>query len=164
MPSLPETHRNDRAKELRKSIDDGLDALAKAVDETRASAEFRAYLDVQARFHRYSWHNAMLILRQCPDASRVAGFQNWKKLGRYVRKGEHGIRILAPCPFKKTVADDDGAEQTIDGAAGFQLSAELEPMALCLWHIDAASRAAAPASRPQDSSPLEPINPATRSP
>jgi antirestriction protein ArdC len=49
-----------------------------------------------SRFYEYSWGNCVLISRQRPDATRVAGFQRWKKLGRYVKKGEKGIFILAP--------------------------------------------------------------------
>ncbi|MHC4090506.1 MAG: ArdC-like ssDNA-binding domain-containing protein [Planctomycetota bacterium] len=118
MPSLPDEPQQskpNRAKELRDRIDTSLDGLARAVDTVRASDDFRRFLDVQAKFHRYSWHNSLLILHQCPDASRVAGFRKWKELGRHVRKSEHGIRILAPCPFKKTVTDDDGTEHARDG-------------------------------------------------
>ncbi len=71
MASLPNTptdgkqvSRADKAKELRKRIDDSLDTLAKAVDEVRASEAFKAYLDAQARFHRYSWCNSLVILSQ----------------------------------------------------------------------------------------------------
>jgi len=105
----------DKAKALRASIDDHVEALARAVDDVRASDTFRAYLDVQARFHKYSWHNSLLILMQRPDASRVAGFQTWKKLGRFVRKGEHGIMIFAPCPFHREERNDAGESETIDG-------------------------------------------------
>ena len=87
MTSLPNTRtdgnrvsRTDKAKELRKRIDDSLDTLAKAVDDVRASEAFKAYLDVQARFHRYSWCNSLLILSQFPNAERVAGYRTWQKL------------------------------------------------------------------------------------
>ena len=76
MTSLPESpcatteaSRTNPAKELRQRIDGHIEALAKAVDDVRASDDFRRYLDVQARFHSYSWHNAMLIFSQCPDAT-----------------------------------------------------------------------------------------------
>lgn len=62
MASLPNPSRKDKARELRKRIDDSLDTLAKAVDKVRASDTFRRYLEIQARFHRYSWHNSLLIL------------------------------------------------------------------------------------------------------
>ena len=98
----------DKAKALRQTIDDRLEQLAKAVDDVRASEMFRDYLNVQARFHRYSWHNTMLIASQKPDAERVAGFKTWMTMGRHVRKGEHGIMIFAPRPWKHTDTDDAG--------------------------------------------------------
>ncbi len=107
----------DRAKELRQRIDDSLDVLARAVDDVRASETFRQYLEVQARFHRYSWHNSMLILSQRPDASRVAGFKAWQKLGRHVNKGERGIMIFAPRPYHNEVERDNGATETLDGVS-----------------------------------------------
>ncbi len=111
----PKASRQDKAKELRQRIDDSLDTLARAVDRVRASETFRAYLEVQARFHRYSWHNSLLIMMQRPDASRVAGYQAWKKLRRQVRKGEHGIMIFAPCPWKRERETDSGETETESG-------------------------------------------------
>jgi antirestriction protein ArdC len=105
----------DKVKALRQRIDDHVEALAQAVDDVRASDTFRAYLDIQARFHRYSWHNSLLILMQRPDASRVAGFQTWKKLGRHGRKGERGIMIFAPCPFHREERNGAGEIESIDG-------------------------------------------------
>ena len=107
-PARRSSRSSDRARALRRQIDERLELLATAVDEVRASEMFRQYLDVQARFHSYSWHNSLLILSQCPSARRVAGFQTWRKLGRHVRKGEKGIAIFAPCPWKRTETDDDG--------------------------------------------------------
>ena len=113
-PNRNET-RADKAKALRQTIDDHVDVLAKAVDGVRASEMFRRYLDVQARFHKYSWGNTMLIYSQKPDAERVAGFGTWKKLRRHVRKGESGIRIFAPCPWKRTDTDDAGNDTERQG-------------------------------------------------
>lgn len=57
-----------------------------------------------ARFHTYSFNNAMLIFLQCPHASFVAGYRKWQsEFGRQVKKGERGIRILAPCPYTRLV-------------------------------------------------------------
>ncbi len=95
----------DKALQLRQQIDASLDTLAEAVDEVRASDIFRRYLDVQAKFHRYSWCNSMLIASQQPDATQVAGYRAWQKLGRQVRKGERGIAIFAPCPWKRENTD-----------------------------------------------------------
>ncbi len=112
MASLRRATGQDKAKALRKRIDDSLDTLAKAVDDVRASEAFKAYLAVQARFHRYSWHNSMLIAMQRPDATRVAGYKTWQSLGRQVCKGERGITIFAPCPWKRET-DDGETEQGI---------------------------------------------------
>ena len=60
------------------------------------------YLEFLGRFHEYSFRNCLLIAMQCPDATHVAGFQRWRVLGRYVKKGEHGIAILAPMIRKVT--------------------------------------------------------------
>ena len=107
--------RSDKAKALRKRIDDSLDTLAIAVDDVRASEAFKAYLAVQARFHRYSWHNSMLIAMQRPDATHVAGYRAWQGLKRQVRKGERGIMIFAPCPWKREVERDNGETETEQG-------------------------------------------------
>lgn len=101
---------NEKAKELRASIDTQLDALARAVDEVRASEMFQSFLSFQARFHQYSWHNSWLILMQRPTASHVAGFKTWQTMGRYVRKGERGIMIFAPRPWTKE--KDDGETES----------------------------------------------------
>ncbi len=115
MASLQRATGQDKAKALRTRIDDSLDTLARAVDEVRASEAFRQYLDVQARFHRYSWRNSMLIAMQRPDATQVAGYRTWQSLGRQVRKGEHGIMIFAPCPYRKETEGDNGETDTLDG-------------------------------------------------
>lgn len=105
----------DKAKALRASIETDLEALAKAVDDVRASEMFTRYLDVQAKFHHYSWHNTMLIASQRPNATQVAGFKTWQKMGRQVRKGERGIAIFAPCRFKREVENSDGDTDTVEG-------------------------------------------------
>ena len=66
------------------------------------SEKLRDYLAAMARFHHYSWHNVMLIASQKPAASYIAGFHAWHKLGRFVKKGEKGILILAPMIRKNT--------------------------------------------------------------
>jgi antirestriction protein ArdC len=109
------TDSKEKAKAMRARIDESVEALAKAVDDVRESSTFQAYLDVQARFHHYSWHNSMLIMMQAPSASRVAGFQTWKKLGRFVRKGERGIMIFAPCPFHREAKTESGESESVDG-------------------------------------------------
>ncbi|MEE0415507.1 MAG: YodL domain-containing protein, partial [Oscillospiraceae bacterium] len=64
------------------------------------------YLSVMSRFHRYSVNNTMLIYMQKPDATLVAGYNKWKnQFERHVKKGEHGITIIAPTPFKKKIEE-----------------------------------------------------------
>ena len=98
-----------------RKIDDVLRRLKSGVDSIQESENFREFLVTMSKFHDYSIGNLILIMLQKPDATRVAGFTTWKDLGRYVRKGEKGIAILAPCmPPKKTKViepedeDDEG--------------------------------------------------------
>jgi antirestriction protein ArdC len=70
------------------------------------------YLHMVARFHRYSLHNVLLIALQKPNASYVAGFRTWHKLGRFVRKGEKGILILAP--MLKRFAEEDACHREVE--------------------------------------------------
>ena len=91
--------------------------LAQATDAARISTAMQSYLDTCARFHQYSYGNLWLILMSKPNASRVAGFRRWRTLGRFVRKGEQGIPILAPITRK--LEDDDGLE--ITKLAGFKV-------------------------------------------
>ena len=71
------------------------------------SETLQQYLKAMGRFHRYSVGNAILIQLQKPDAAHVAGFRAWQKLGRHVKKGEHGIAIMAPVVYRKKVQDGD---------------------------------------------------------
>jgi len=92
-------HRDD---EMHDTIDQWLSDLADLVDEAAASEEFQAWLDVQSRFHDYSYRNTLLIKRQCPDATRVAGFRTWQsEFDRHVREGESAIWIWAPIITKR---------------------------------------------------------------
>src|ERR1700740_1917955 len=77
-----------------------IEELSQAL-EAGHSEKLREYLGAMARFHRYSWHNVMLIASQRPNATHVAGFRAWHELGRFVKKGEKGILILAPIIRKK---------------------------------------------------------------
>jgi len=74
--------------------------LAEGVAAIQDSESFKAWLNTAAHFPNYSWGNQLLIGLQRPDATRVAGYRTWLKLGRQVRKGETGIRILAPCVYR----------------------------------------------------------------
>jgi antirestriction protein ArdC len=87
-----------------------LQQLADGVDTLTSSHEWLRYLDVQRRFHRYSFGNCILIALQRPDATQVAGFHRWLELGRNVRKGEKGIAILAPIVTRTKVEDETTGE------------------------------------------------------
>ena len=93
---MAETQNNkDRLKEIIASMEDGIQNLFQ-------SESYAQYLNIMSRFHRYSVNNQVLIHMQNPDATLVAGFNRWKKqFGRNVIRGERGIRIIAPAPFKK---------------------------------------------------------------
>lgn len=84
------------AETLRADVTAALHQLAAMTDEAARSDIFRSWLRTIARFHKYSWHNQLLIWLQRPDATQVAGYQTWKQMGRTVRKGAEGIAILAP--------------------------------------------------------------------
>ena len=100
MADHPETQTN---KQRLKEITDGIE---QGIKELFQSDRYRQYLSVMSRFHRYSVNNTMLIYMQRPDASLVAGFQKWKnQFGRFVKKGESGITIIAPTPFKKKIEE-----------------------------------------------------------
>jgi hypothetical protein len=75
--------------------------------------EFARYLATLARFHRYSPKNVALIHAQNPDAMQVAGYRAWQALGRQVRKGERGIRIIVPYRARIALAEDDGQGEEI---------------------------------------------------
>lgn len=92
----------DRTADALKTLEEGILRLTN-------SSEWTRYLKMQAAFHQYSFANTMLILAQCPDATRVAGFKTWQKLGRQVRKGEKALWILAPRTFKAKSNDDADA-------------------------------------------------------
>ncbi len=86
----------------RKVSEQAFNELVKAVGAGK-SQKLVEYLKAMGRFHKYSLGNAILIGFQKPDATHVAGFQTWQKLGRYVKKGEHGIAIMAPIVWRKKV-------------------------------------------------------------
>lgn len=93
-----------KAEQARKLADDALDNLSAALAAGKSDS-LKRYLTTMSRFHDYSWSNVMLIVTQMPDATRVAGFHTWRKLGRFVRKGEKGIVIIAPMMIRKREAE-----------------------------------------------------------
>ncbi len=93
---------------LLQTVRDGLQALAEELAAGK-SERLVAVLDFASRFHRYSLRNQALIQAACPQATYVAGYRTWQQLGYQVRKGERGIRILAPRPYTRTT--DAGEEE-----------------------------------------------------
>lgn len=109
---------DEKVKELMQQLEQG-------ILDIMDSEKYKAYLKMQSQFHSYSFNNTLLILMQRPDATMVAGYQTWKnKFDRHVMRGEKGIKIFAPCPYKYekevTVVDEiTGAEKiekvTVEG-------------------------------------------------
>ena len=101
-----------RRDEVRKVARETLERLIRDV-EAGISETLKQYLKAMGRFHRYSVGNAILIQLQRPDATHVAGFRAWQRLGRHVKKGEHGIAIMAPILCRRKVrrkGRDDGKD------------------------------------------------------
>ena len=90
--------KSERVKQL---IEQGVTSLVESLEQGK-SDQLVAYLTAMANFHHYSFRNIMLITMQFPDATRVAGFRTWLKLGRHVKHGEKGILIIAPMFVKKS--------------------------------------------------------------
>lgn len=97
-----------------KKVDEITTELEQGVQDVLQSDKYRGFLEMMSRFYNYSACNCILIMRQYPKATLVAGYNAWKdKFHRQVKKGEKAIRILAPCPHKKMVIDDDGNEKEV---------------------------------------------------
>ena len=89
----------ERLQEITAGIEQG-------IKELFDSEKYMRYLSVMSKFHRYSVNNTMLIYMQKPEATLVAGFNKWKnQFERHVKKGEHGITIIAPTPYKKKIEE-----------------------------------------------------------
>ena len=84
-----------------KDIDSIMQSLETGVEELFTSDRYREFLKTMAKFHNYSFNNTMLIAMQRPDATLVTSYKNWQSIGRQVMKGEKGITIIAPAPYKK---------------------------------------------------------------
>jgi antirestriction protein ArdC len=96
-----------KSEQIKQITEKASEQLVAALNAGHSEA-LTEYLKAIARFHRYSLGNVMLITLQKPNASYVAGFHAWQKLGRFVRKGEKGILILAPIVQHKRDEDDEG--------------------------------------------------------
>ena len=84
-----------------KDIDSIMQSLESGVEELFTSNRYQEFLKTMAKFHNYSFNNTMLIAMQRPDATLVTSYKNWQSMGRQVMKGEKGITIIAPAPYKK---------------------------------------------------------------
>ncbi|MHB8541455.1 MAG: ArdC-like ssDNA-binding domain-containing protein, partial [Candidatus Acidiferrales bacterium] len=111
-----------KVEQAKQIASNAIEQLRQAL-EAGHSERLKEYLAAIARFRRYSWHNVMLIASQKPDATHVAGFRAWHKLGRFVKKGEKGILILAPIIRKKAEnngnAEPDESSTTIGFHAAY---------------------------------------------
>lgn len=106
-----------KSQQIKEITDRATEQLVAALDAGR-SETLLSYLKAIGRFHRYSLHNVMLIALQNPSASYVAGFHAWNQFGRFVKKGEKGILILAPIIRKKV--ENDGDREEPSSVAGFR--------------------------------------------
>lgn len=114
------------AKTEKQKVKEITDKLEEGLKELFESEKYKSYLSTMSKFHNYSFNNTLLIALQRPDATLVAGYQAWQKnFNRHVNKGERGIRILAPAPYKikeerdkldpvtgEVMLDKDGMPQT----------------------------------------------------
>ena len=103
--------KENKAKSL---IETAINELIVSIEKGQSEV-LTNYLQAMGRFHHYSFTNIMLISRQFPNATRVAGFQTWKKLDRFVIKGEKGIKIIAPMISKKESLKDKNEEDEVYG-------------------------------------------------
>ena len=89
------------SKTEKQKVQEITEKLEQGIKELFESEKYKTYLNTMSKFHNYSFNNIMLIAMQKPDATLVAGFKAWQKnFDRHVKKGEKGIRILAPAPYK----------------------------------------------------------------
>src|SRR5579863_8264417 len=100
-----------KLEEIKNKTNESVSYLVAAL-ESGESEVLTQYLGAMARFHHYSFGNIMLIARQKPQATNVAGLRTWNSLGRFVKRGEKGILILTPMIGRKKT--DSAAESTVD--------------------------------------------------
>jgi antirestriction protein ArdC len=110
-----------KTSELMSQIESRIKELATRTEEAKASEEVTQYLRFLSRFHRYSLHNTMAIWIHCPNATHVAGYNAWMKLGRYVRKGERGIPIFAPCTQAVPKGEEEDDEKKTRKVIGYKV-------------------------------------------
>lgn len=120
---MPQDNRKAEIEKITEQMEAG-------IKDVFDSKQFKEYLTVMSKFHNYSLNNTLLIAMQKPDASHIAGYTAWKKnFGRNVKKGEKGIRILAPAPYKvirKVPKVDPNTKEAIVGSDGKPITEEKE--------------------------------------
>lgn len=107
-----------KAEQIKEITEKATEQLIASLQAGQSEALTR-YLKAIGRFHRYSLYNVLLIASQKPNASYVAGFRTWNELGRFVKKGEKGILILAPIVRRRAENEEDGDEASAS-TAGFR--------------------------------------------
>src|ERR1700756_4765957 len=108
-----------KVEQAKQIASNAIEQLRQALEEGH-SGRLGEYLAAMARFHRYSLHNILLIASQKPSAMHVAGFHAWHKLGRFVKKGEKGIMILAPVIRKNAENNTEAQPDESSVAVGFR--------------------------------------------
>jgi antirestriction protein ArdC len=108
-----------KSEQIKEMTQKATEQLIASLDAGHSEALI-AYLKAIGRFHRYSLHNVLLIALQKPNASYIAGFRTWNKLGRFVRKGEKGILILAPIVRQKDETEEEHSKGPTTSVAGFR--------------------------------------------
>ena len=129
MADYTEEQKRQWAENRQKNLDFATETLQKGVEAIFQSEQYQEYLKVMSRFPTYSVNNTILIAMQRPDASLVCSYGNWKKFGRNVKKGAHGIKIFAPMPYTKTVEReqrDPDTHEILRDAQGKPLMEETE--------------------------------------
>jgi hypothetical protein len=128
-----------KLEEVNTRTKEAVDFLVAAL-ESGHSEVLTAYLGAMAKFHTYSFGNIMLIARQKPDATNVAGLRTWNSLGRFVKRGEKGIFILAPMVGRRSTKDvstdessEDEEEANTSTLLGFRRVFVWERLSRDLW-------------------------------
>ena len=116
-PATAEKEKTMKLEEIKNKTNEAVSYLVAAL-ESGQSDVLTQYLNAMARFHNYSFGNIMLIARQKPQATNVAGIRTWNSLGRFVKRGEKGILILAPMVgYRKPRQDEVATDIDTDNAA-----------------------------------------------
>ena len=96
----------ETAKDRQEVLKDLTEQLEKSIQDFMESEKYKAFLSSMAKFHNYSLNNQILIAVQKPNSTLCAGYTTWQKQNRYVKKGEKGIKIICPSPYKKECLKD----------------------------------------------------------